>query len=182
MLICARFWADSTTTNVAVCIFRLYCMSLHESNKNINLLSLYWFVSRFLSALLVQCLFKKLCLVPSSTVQCADRFPRPKFHYFNWTWSLRMAQNTIVVLKVLFPNKALINGHSSKYKKRFWNIFENNLSCRLLDRNFAVCLNLWPVANHSLGLWELRVTQVAINGKFLKTSYVQRLKMKFPQP
>ena len=30
---------------------------------------------------------------------------------------LRMAQNTIEVLKVLFPKKALINGKSSEYKK-----------------------------------------------------------------
>ena len=38
-----------------------------------------------------------------------------------------MAQDTIVVFKVLFPKKALINGKSSKYTKRLWKIFERKV-------------------------------------------------------
>ena len=50
-----------------------------------------------------------------------------------------MVQDTIEVLKVLFPKKALTNGKSSERKKRFWfKIFEEKLFCHPLDRNFAV--------------------------------------------
>ena len=52
------------------------------------------------------------------------------------TGSLRTAQDTIEVFKVLFPTKALINGKSSEHNKRFWKIFEEELFCRHLDRNF----------------------------------------------
>ena len=38
-----------------------------------------------------------------------------------------MAQDTIEVLKVLFPKKALINGKLSEYKNIFWKIFEEEL-------------------------------------------------------
>ena len=50
-----------------------------------------------------------------------------------------MAQDTIEVLKVLFPKKALINEKSSEYEKRLWKTFEEDqLFFRPLDRNFAV--------------------------------------------
>jgi len=47
--------------------------------------------------------------------------------------SLRIAQDTIEVLKVLFPKKAFINGKLSGSKKRFWKIVEEKLVCLLLD-------------------------------------------------
>ena len=50
-----------------------------------------------------------------------------------------MAQDTIEVLKVLFPKKALINEKSSEYEKRLRKTFEEDqLFFRPLDRNFAV--------------------------------------------
>ena len=49
-----------------------------------------------------------------------------------------MAPATIDALKVLFPKKALMNGKSSEYKRRFSMIFEEEFLCRPLDRNVAV--------------------------------------------
>ena len=42
----------------------------------------------------------------------------------NLARSLRIAQGTIEVLKVLFLKKASINRNSSEYKNIFWKIFE----------------------------------------------------------
>ena len=71
-----------------------------------------------------------------------------------------MAEDTIEVLKVLFSKKALINGKSSEYKKRFWKIYEEELFCHPLDRNFAFFTkNL--TSNQSVR--SVRVTQVTIN-------------------
>ena len=38
-----------------------------------------------------------------------------------------MAQDTIGVLKYLFPKKALVNGKSSEYNKKCWKTFKDKL-------------------------------------------------------
>ena len=83
-----------------------------------------------------------------------------------------MAQDTIEVLKVLFPKKAMINGKSSEYKKRFSKIFEEELFCRPLDRNFAV---LTEIFTSDQSVRSVRVTQVAI--KVLEAVYPEKTLM-----
>ena len=50
--------------------------------------------------------------------------------YFNdhLARSLKMSQDLIGVLKVLFPKKAFINGKSSERKKGFWKILKRCFS------------------------------------------------------
>ena len=79
-----------------------------------------------------------------STVLLVGHFQISPFHDPNFnvltesllndhlTRLLTMVQDTIEVLKVLFPKKALINGKSSEHKKRFWKIFEEKLFCHPL--------------------------------------------------
>ena len=75
----------------------------------------------------------------------------------HFTWSLRIAQDTIEVLKVLFPKKAFINGKSSQYKNRSLKIFEEELFCCPLDRNFAVLIE---ISNSDQSVGSVRVTRV----------------------
>ena len=58
---------------------------------------------------------------------------------------MRMALETIEVLKVkiLFLKKALINVKLSECKKKFLKIFEKELFCRPLDRNFVVLTEIF---------------------------------------
>ena len=78
-----------------------------------------------------------------------------------------MAEDTIEVLKVLFSKKALINGKSSEYKKRFWKIYEEEIFCRPLDRNFAFFTESLT-SNQSVR--SVRVTQVTINIQYSGSS------------
>ena len=54
---------------------------------------------------------------------------------------------------------ALMNGKLSEYEKRFWNIFEEKLFCRLLDRNFTVLIEFLASDQSMMSVW---VTQVTI--------------------
>ena len=59
-----------------------------------------------------------------------------------------MAQDTISILKILSPKKALINGKSSEYKKRFLKIFEEDLFCCpgkvvMFDERDVTCSLSW---------------------------------------
>ena len=83
-----------------------------------------------------------------------------------------MAQDTIEVLKVLVSKKGSINGKSSQYKKRFWKIFEKELSCRRLDRSFAVLTEL--LTSDQL-VKSVRVMQVTI--KVVEAVYPEKTLM-----
>ena len=71
-----------------------------------------------------------------------------------------MAQDTIGLLKVLLQKKAVINTKSSEYKKRFSKIFEEEIFCLPLDRNFTVLTEMFTIFQ---SVRSVRVTQVAIN-------------------
>ena len=68
-----------------------------------------------------------------------------------------MGQDTIRVLKVIFPKKVVLNAKSSEYRKRFSKIFEVELFCRHFDQNFTV------LTKRFTSFQSVRVTQVVIN-------------------